>query len=85
MIIVALTFGVDNGDFFSELLRSRPLPSTAFRSEPLRLRADLLCASDIALRPLGEPRSVLSLSLFSPSLVRKMFRRERRLPEIERL
>ena len=45
-------FGLDSGDFFSMLLRSLPLPSTALRSDPLRLRLPFACiASDMALRP----------------------------------
>lgn len=79
-------FGLDKGDFFSEPLRSLALPSTAFLREPLRLRLLLFWkASDMALRPVVAEVRSFSLSLFSPSVVRRMFKRERRLPEIDLL
>lgn len=80
-------FGLESGDFLSEPLRSLALPRTAFRSEPLRLRLLLFwSASDMALRPgVRVARSLFSLSLFSPSLVRSMFNRESKFPEIDLL
>ena len=42
-------------------------------------------ASDMALRPVVAEARSFSMSLFSPSFVRSMFSRERRLPEIDRL
>ena len=84
---VAGGFGLASGDLFSEPLRSLPLPRTAFRKEPLRFRGALVWrASDMALRPAWRAaRSSFSLSLFSPSLGRKMFSLASRFPEIDLL
>lgn len=83
----AVVLGLDNGDFLSEPLRSLPLPKTAFRKDPLRLREGLDCTSAIALR-LGDGLVAVlggSVSKVSPSLVRRILRRDSMLPEIDRL
>lgn len=80
-------FGLNSGDLLPDPFRSRPLPKTAFRSDPLRFRGDLDCMSCAAL-PVREGL-VIALegpaSRTSPSPVRRILRRERRLPDIERL
>lgn len=85
---VLTSLGLSRGDFLSEPFLSRPLPSTTFRRDPLRLRLLLFeRASDIALRlaDTGEARSVPSASLPSPSLLRSMFSLANRLPDIDLL
>lgn len=87
LMAVAAGFGLNNGDRLPEPFRSLPFPSTAFRSDPLRLRGDLDCISCAALPVVGEFATALDgpASRTSPSLVRRILRRDRRLPDMERL
>lgn len=39
-VVAGVVLGLDNGDFFSDTLRSLPFPNTAFRRDPFRFRED---------------------------------------------
>lgn len=79
-------FVPNKGDLLPDPFRSLPFPKTAFRKEPFLFRGDLDCVSCAALivsellAVLEDPTSRVSLSA-----VRRMFRRDSRLPDMERL
>lgn len=80
-------FGLSKGDLRPDPFLSLPFPNTTFRKDPLRFRGDFTGVS-CAAAPAGEELAALfacGTSRISPSLVRRMFRRDNRFPDIERL